>query len=372
MYITFLWHHIPSSDGSLSKFCQRKIEKRLNQIVRARVDKAIAKEHLERVKKVATGGSGASVGMPSQPTMDVKREPTLPNMSSEAPAQSFHASRPSTSSLSRPSSPFGTRPASPFIDRPASPRPGPARSALSREPMTSAPGSGQSTPAPLSRAVTHSSLNSNTSYTSDAPLLGGAAEMGQRTRDRQPQPSGLPRRDSDRSLASSMAPSTRHGPYHHGAPLRLNTGLTGRSMTPGSQTPGRSPMSRDPMSASSSQAGRRPAPNFSRRPTQEFEMTTPADSGIVSPASTSTTSRNQSQVRAPGPMDYFGEHRVPSRAGTAPIHPPSAGYDDSIYDAYGARNPVPSRPNTAGPRPYTGRSQSGRSGTTEGYQPPRF
>src|SRR5437762_3483655 len=39
LYLLFLWHHIPSSDGSLTAYCRRKINTRLARIVTVKVDK---------------------------------------------------------------------------------------------------------------------------------------------------------------------------------------------------------------------------------------------------------------------------------------------------------------------------------------------
>lgn len=391
-YITFLWHHIPSADGSLSKFCQRKIEKRLGQIVRARVEKAIAKEHIERVKKIATGGAGASVGMPSQ-QMDVKREPTIPVLDPNAdikPSAPSAPSRQTTDSIdARPASPFGFRPASPFAERPASPRPSFAKSALSSEPsLPGLYGSGSRPGAP-SRNATQTSINSDASFSSNAPLLGGAAEMGRTAGNRRSPPSGpMPPSRGFTAMSQNSQRSASAGPPRKNPPLRVETGAEGRSMTPGSRAP--SAMSRDPYSASSTPSQRRPPMNFSRRPTQEFEMhpPTPASDRSAPPPSAytpfnpsmQTSSRSQTPTRQGPQMDYFGESRVPARAGTAPVETPDS-YDGSIYDAYGARNPrppkgiVPYRPATTEPGPGPGagsRFNSSQGGEAPAYRPPRF
>ena len=379
MYITFLWHHIPSADGTLSKFCQRKIEKRLHQIVRARVDKAIAEEHIDRVKKVATGGAGASVGAPSQ-QMDVKRQPTLPVLDTNATVPSTPLSSTATAINSRPASPFGSRPASPFTDRPASPRPGYAKSALSREPTLPDTASNSSRPEPPSRNTTKSSIYSNVSYASDAPLMGGAAPMGQRSHGRRSPPGApstaasvqstdqarrpFPRSNTEGSRSTQQ--SARSGPSRDGLPLRLNTAVSERSMTPGSR-PG--PMSRGPASAGLTPSYRRPLgpTNFSRRPNVEYEMQTPQSR--MAPSSSRTP-----------PMDYFGEHRVLPRATTAPVIPQNTEYNDTIYDAYIPQNssssqvPTPLRPGTAGSESMSDARvrRENYQQKHEVYNPPRF
>ena len=419
-YITFLWHHIPSADGSLSQFCQRKVEKRLHQIVRARVDKAIAKEHLDRVKQVVTGGSGASVGMPTQ-AVDYKRQPTLPILDTNSAASTITLnnqptrsdlkafdSRPASPFGARPASPFGGRPASPFVDRPASPRPNHGPSALSKEPTVPDMFGGSQRPEVLSRKTTQSSLHSDTSYASDAPLMAGAAEMGYKPQNRRSPPSGPSRMESERSMSSSRGPSPRNlngmsqstqrsasaGPSRTGPPPRQNTSMSNRSVTPAaysSQASTRSPMSRDPSAASSNPSHRRPpGPSGpTRRPTQEYEMYPPSPlNGRVPPSSgsggyvafktpsqISPQSRNFTRPYRPPPMDYFGENAVPPRAGTAPAAQTAAVYDDSIYDAYGASEPQSNtlfRPATTGPGPSAGNRWIGQGSEATTHNPPRF
>lgn len=44
LYLLFLFHHIPSADGGLSGYCRRKINGRMEKIVKVKVDKALKKE----------------------------------------------------------------------------------------------------------------------------------------------------------------------------------------------------------------------------------------------------------------------------------------------------------------------------------------
>ncbi|KAF2760179.1 hypothetical protein EJ05DRAFT_498144 [Pseudovirgaria hyperparasitica] len=50
LYLLFLWHHVPNTDGSLARYCRRKIESRLERIVSAKTQKAIAKSEAKRIK----------------------------------------------------------------------------------------------------------------------------------------------------------------------------------------------------------------------------------------------------------------------------------------------------------------------------------
>ncbi|EED23109.1 conserved hypothetical protein [Talaromyces stipitatus ATCC 10500] len=43
LYLLFLWHHIPTADGSLKRYCRRKINTRLERIVRKKTATALAK-----------------------------------------------------------------------------------------------------------------------------------------------------------------------------------------------------------------------------------------------------------------------------------------------------------------------------------------
>ncbi|PGH08451.1 hypothetical protein GX51_01279 [Blastomyces parvus] len=69
LYLLFLWHHIPSEDGSLTTYCRRKINRRFERIVKEKVDKVLAKD-------VVLQDRG-----PSDPELaigNIKRQPTLP------------------------------------------------------------------------------------------------------------------------------------------------------------------------------------------------------------------------------------------------------------------------------------------------------
>ncbi|CCU74176.1 hypothetical protein BGHDH14_bgh02728 [Blumeria hordei DH14] len=50
LYVLFLWHYIPHTDGGLSGYCERKINTQLSQIVSVKVNKAIEEEERNRLK----------------------------------------------------------------------------------------------------------------------------------------------------------------------------------------------------------------------------------------------------------------------------------------------------------------------------------
>jgi hypothetical protein len=45
LYLFFLWHYIPKADGSLTNYCRRKVETRLERIVGKKIKKAIEKQN---------------------------------------------------------------------------------------------------------------------------------------------------------------------------------------------------------------------------------------------------------------------------------------------------------------------------------------
>lgn len=160
LYLVFLWHHIPTADGSLTKYCRRKVNARLERIVKVKVDKAIAKENAIRVRQAKDGGS------------DFKRQPTLPNLGENGgdglPALSRqttmttlpeYSSRPQTGRNSNESLPM-------------------------REPTL--PNLNNNRPGPPERSATHGSAASWQSYDSNAPLMNEAGDMGYSDRPRSP------------------------------------------------------------------------------------------------------------------------------------------------------------------------------------------
>jgi hypothetical protein len=64
-YVLFLWHYIPNKDGGLSGYCERKINSRLSRIVSVKVNKAIEEEERKRLRaeaKAVKKGDKAPVG----------------------------------------------------------------------------------------------------------------------------------------------------------------------------------------------------------------------------------------------------------------------------------------------------------------------
>jgi hypothetical protein len=89
LYLVFLWHHIPSEDGSLSKYCLRKINSRLEVIVKQRVDKALAKGIglQDRKRTDLEGGFGPAKRQPTLPTFESPSQQSLPPFPGELSRQ---------------------------------------------------------------------------------------------------------------------------------------------------------------------------------------------------------------------------------------------------------------------------------------------
>ena len=360
-YLLFLWHHIPSADGGLTKYCKRKIEKRLHKIVMATVNKALDKQDKKRAVNDL-----AKPGFLGTATSDVKRQPTLPNMDDE----SLSLSRRTTQSDFVP---FAPRPLpGSGIERAPSPL---------QTPMLPDLNTPAQRPVIPSRQTTQSSINSIASRGSNAPLLGSAAPPGfggyppsdSATANRRPPPSRAPSGFSARSHDTYSSQPPRMGP-----PRRQNTDMSGVSSQSGfaSRSQSRPGTPRDHSIGSGPPRSTQPAFSQAGRPSQEFEMRPPRSASAMS---------NRTAPQPGGPPKPFTPYRpyqprpptappirnftspqrsyigpasgVPDRSGTAPLPEPS-GYHESIIDAYGGGDsrpqPPPARPATAGPGPtYT-------------------
>lgn len=161
LYLVFLWHHIPTADGSLTKYCRRKINGRLERIVKVKVDKAIAKETAIRVRQQAKEGGS-----------DFKRQPTIPDLGSSGSDGMPALSRQTT---------MTTLPE--YSSRPQTGR-NSDESLPSREPML--PNMSSQRPGLPNRNPTNGSAASWQSYDSNAPLMNDAGGMGYSDRPQSP------------------------------------------------------------------------------------------------------------------------------------------------------------------------------------------
>ncbi|KAI1826707.1 hypothetical protein F4861DRAFT_529631 [Xylaria intraflava] len=153
-YVFFLWHYIPQQDGGLHGYCDRKVNKRLMSIVTKKINKALAKGELKRVQ------AGDVAGKSSGDQPRIVRQATLPIFADLE--QGDHL--PSMPMVNR-NDTMATLPV--YSSRPGTPLElGP----LDRKHSQS------------SRQATNPASNN---YSSRAPLVAGAAEMGF---DRTPSP----------------------------------------------------------------------------------------------------------------------------------------------------------------------------------------
>ena len=443
LYVMFLWHHIPSQDGGLRKFCKRKIDRRLQKVVSIKVNKALAKENAD--SKLDTKAVGAG-----ERPLELKRQPTLPVLDpigdDKLPDMPMISRQGTQTRLP----PYTTRPPTRNDNFPPE---------LQRQPTLPDVSFDPTRPVAPSRSNTQYSAVSDFSYTSNAPLMGSANPMGYGQDGQYYPPETLSRMASDRSMASERPLMNRSGTSNSqmstrsynpawqqpgpgegrrpGPPSRQPTGYSdqqsyGRSspaplsrqntavnnyplvrsntLFSDTQSYGRSspaPPSRQNTGASIYQAAGRSTPGLSpidsqgrRKPTppsltdsynirplptqnpyapapQAFEMrpqpppsviqhpppasrfvpynpsfappSTQSDTAVPSPTAQkfapSPTHRNFSTpLRSARQPDYFSQYpRPPQRSGTAPL-PPTAPYDDSIYDSYGAEEQEAPRP----------------------------
>ena len=368
-YITFLWHHI--RDGSLSRYCRRKIDTRLHRIVMVKVNKALQKDTATKSKHDGKGLRAAT------PQNDVKRQPTLPVLSNIEP-QATNISRQDTQTNRTAVNALAVDNETPSL--PAT---------MLREPTVPNVFSNTSRPLPPSRSTTQSSYQSNRSFKDDTPLISSAAPLGQgRTNTRNPSS----RIQADRLPFTSQGPASIHnGAVHidqNHRPPGGNFGPNGRGrpVDPSSRrTPELyPPRSRPFPSGRYDQQAEENVPRLpevARNPSQEYEMQyrpptaerngQPSRNGQyaafrpnneMSGLSTQPQpfqgppTRNVTQPHRKPPVMYPNMNAPPQRSGTAPI--PAKTYNsDFDYGHIAPRqqpNPghIPYRPATAGPQSY--------------------
>ncbi|KAJ6128778.1 hypothetical protein N7471_009995 [Penicillium samsonianum] len=116
LYLIFLFHHIPAEDGTLSRYCRRKVGQRLKRIVHRKNTKALAK------------GLKLQNRAPTQPTLVTDSNPTLPSFAGDKVPAVASLSRSTTQttlppySRSASSTMPGLNPTLPNLDFDAKPR----------------------------------------------------------------------------------------------------------------------------------------------------------------------------------------------------------------------------------------------------------
>lgn len=220
LYLLFLFHHVPSSDGGLSGYCRRKINQSMEKIVRTKVEKALRKENALRAREDARVGEDAMKRQPTLPNLDPlnstsdEKPPMLSRQTTQATLPEYN-SRPGTSASSALTFP----------------------SDLERQPTLPDLDSHDFRPGPPTRTDTHASSASWASHGSNVPLMGGAGEMGYGPPGRMQTPGPTSPGESynagsmsNRSY-TSYSHSTKRG-YPPGIGQRPGAGQSGRS-TPG-------------------------------------------------------------------------------------------------------------------------------------------
>ncbi|KAK4128543.1 hypothetical protein N657DRAFT_563133 [Parathielavia appendiculata] len=309
-FVFFLWSYIPREDGGLTGFCERKVNKRLKQIVSVKINKAMAEEERKRRKAEfkAAKKNGEERPKSMKPSLPVLTDDSLPEMPSLNRADTFAS----------------------FSEKPSRPN---------------TPGSfemnamGRKQPMPR-RSETK--LTTASEYSSNASLLAGAAEIGV-ARSGSPAPT-LPPVELDGYPPVHTATSVSNRSYGPGPQLQrmgsngssLRNGYTASPSMYSSETmPSHPPPVMSPGPYSNH---RGPGPNRTRdRLPYSGDNRSPFDdpsSGRASPAPSATTYRiDPMPPRGMGPDGYpirsatnpmppRGQPQfAPSRAMTQPMHP---------------------------------------------------
>ncbi|KAL8736808.1 MAG: hypothetical protein Q9166_000174 [cf. Caloplaca sp. 2 TL-2023] len=389
-YLTFLWRHIPASDGTLSRYCRRKIDTRLSKIISAKVDKALARGERLRAQEAAKTISG-------ERPAKIKRQPTIPLVDEDhdtfTPADLGRQTTQAT---------FSSGPSRHNSDR----------TTLNRQPTMPLVSPISDRPEAPSRSTTQSSARTNESHRSDVPLMGTAGGMGHARPIRSFSRPTLARSASDWSTPYDHPSTTRHAsaasrsaqqpfntaPSARPQPDRMTSNDTSRNLTrqnthtstytPSMQFHHHDSTNSRPPTRQGRQNLALSTPYTTTPPIQEYEMHPPhptnrpshgSSSGpqfiaynpnIHHPPASSSARNFTSLIRPRPPMDdYFPPQPseiqrsaplppIPAqRPGTAPLPPVppqrsgTAPIPDYGYAQYGqneARPPMP-RSATAGP-----------------------
>ena len=325
LYLVFLWHHIPSSDGGLKSYCRRKINRRLDRIVKAKVDSAFKKENELRQRNLAQDGQ------------DFKRQPTLPDIGAAGVEDPLPPLSRQTTMTTLPE--YSSRPSTSRV----------SDDSLASLPMKGGPGR----PPLPSRGMTRSSDASWSSYTSNAPLMNGAGDMGRSVSEPLQTPSS-----ASPSPWDSRPPPTRSmtGLAQPGRPYSPGPGARSGSSS-GRDTPGTyrmEPMSRNGNSGPPRIVGRTaPDSDYSaqRSPSGQQNPYFPPIPTSSSGASFTRSPDNMDDGRSPMSTvnPYFPP--IPNQTGRNSPAPSLRGPPPP--GSYGRNSPAPSyQSQNPNPRPY--------------------
>ncbi|KAH8887667.1 hypothetical protein GQ53DRAFT_784257 [Thozetella sp. PMI_491] len=274
-FVFFLWHYIPRSDGGLSGYCERKANKRLMKIVSIKINKAMAEEDRKRRKAElkAAKKSGGERPLSMKATLPDVGDDSLPEMPTISRKDTM-GTLPTMSGDSRPSTPGSFE-----------------MNAMGRLPPT--------------RSTT---MNSGVSqFSSHAPLIGGAAEMG---RSASPAPSLPP---VGMNNYPPMRPGTAASTRSFGGPqlnrMPSNGPATYHSETMPSLPPAiRSPANQGPRGYPG------PTPHMNSRSGSNGSGFNDYPTGRSSPAPSMNSYRG-------APQSPMGPNGYPQRSATNPMPP---------------------------------------------------
>lgn len=211
-YILFLWHYIPNTDGGLSAYCERKVNRKLARIVSAKVNKALEEEDRKMRKLDAKAVKNGERPLGRQATL-----PTLPALSDQKSEDSL----PRMPMLYR-NDTMTTLPA--YTSRPGTPSGQPTLPVLELNQFD------QKRPIPSRQAT-------NTSYASSAPLVSNASDMGY-SRSGSPAPplptshmAGFPGPPPRSMTANSNHSNWSRGPPGPPGPPRMPSAIADRGYT---------------------------------------------------------------------------------------------------------------------------------------------
>lgn len=327
-FIFFLWRYIPREDGGLSGFCERKVNKRLKQIVSIKINKAMAEDERKRKKAElkAAKKNGGDRPMTMKPSLPVLGDDNLAQMPSLSRADTFASF--ATEKPSHPSTPGSFE-----------------MNALGRKP-----------PMP-SRLDTKGTTASQ--YSAEASLLGGAAGMGMASSESSTPtlpPLDLggypPARTATSASNRSYGPPPPQGMAMNGSSLR---GYTASPATFASDSmPSLPPPVMSPVGPFNNYRG--PSSNQPNQPRLPYpgDNRLPQRGDTRSPFPEDNRVPQRGDTRSPYPgdnrMPFPGDNRMPQRGDTRSPHP-----GDSRSPFPGG-NGLPQRGDTRSPYPDDSRS----------------
>ncbi|KAF9888664.1 hypothetical protein FE257_008422 [Aspergillus nanangensis] len=314
LYLLFLFHHIPSQDGTLSTYCRRKINTRLMRIVHRKVDKALAK------------GVALQNRAPTNPNMGIDRKPTLPILGDDDKTPAIATISRSTTQTTLP--PYSSRPGTA----------GPERN-------PTLPDVGMFEKPPLSRTVTQSSAYSESASLSGATMVSGYSPL-----ERQGSPAPpVPTLPSVLPMQRTQTPMSR--PTYSPAPSSSVRGPSRMPSANGFREPGDVYTSRDPYRPNNTSVD--PYRTYTPMTDPNGRSRTPGTSGISNDTGPARNFSPSSYAPTPGPGSQSGyplRTFTPASQGATRPQPSSTPIDSAMNRTFSPvdRNGTPQSSQPAG------------------------